>query len=121
LVYGYYIHYNFYWSVAYAVSGHIPWLDLLTGCEMPQTLRAAIYDIKTLAPRTWVVPHDDSHLDGRHVGPGQAMAIIQANQVAGLDVTEAAYKAIRLRTGREPPPMDQVRAADASMRGLFGG
>jgi hypothetical protein len=88
---------------------------------MVQTLRAAIYDIKTLAPRAWVVPHDDSHLDGRHVGPGQAMAIIQANQVAGLDVTQAAYKAIRLRTGREPPPMDQVHAMDAVLRGMRGG
>jgi hypothetical protein len=48
------------------------------------------------------------------------MAIIQANQCAGLDVTEAAYKAIRLRTGREPPPMDQVHAEDARIRGMLG-
>jgi hypothetical protein len=75
-------------------------------------LLGVIYDIKTLAPRAVVHPDDDSHLDGRHVGKGQAMAIIPAAQCAGLSVTEAAYMAIRLRTGRDPPPMDQIHADD---------
>ena len=77
---------------------------------MAQTLLGVIYDVKTLAPRAVVQPHDDSHLDGRHVGKGQAMAVILASACAGLTVTEAAYKAIRLRTGREPPSLDQVHS-----------
>ncbi len=87
---------------------------------MGKTLLGVIYDKQTLAPRAVVDPHDDSHLDGRHVGKGQAMAIIQAQECAGLSVTEAAYLAIRKHTGREPPPSDQVAAMDATARGLIG-
>jgi hypothetical protein len=87
---------------------------------MGKTLLGVIYDTHTLAPRAVVDPHDDSHLDGRHVGQGQAMVTVLAQLYAGVSVTEAAYAAIRLKTGREPPPMDQVLAADNVVRGMTG-
>jgi hypothetical protein len=99
---------------------------------MSQTLIGVIYDQKTLAPRRVVFPHADSHLDGRHAGKGEATAIISAASFGctviagqyflppGKTSTDLAYHAVRLHTGREPPPLHEIQVADAAVRGMTG-
>ena len=79
---------------------------------MAKTLMGVIYDTQSLAIRRIVIPDDDSQLP-RHVGKGESLATAPLSQGADLN---AAYVAVRNWTGREPPAMADVHAADQVAR-----
>lgn len=84
-----------------------------------KSLLGVVYDAQTLAVRRIIVPDDDKEvLDARHLGPGEAMATAPLSQ--GKDVY-AAIAAVTRQTGRTPPAMSDVHAADQFAMGMNGG
>jgi hypothetical protein len=84
-----------------------------------KSLLGVVYDAQTLAVRRIIIPDNDREvLDGRHLGPGEAMATAPLSQ--GKDLY-AAIAAVTRKTGRTPPPMADVHAADKLAMGMNGG
>lgn len=84
------------------------------GRVVAKTLVGVVYDTHTLAIRRIIIPHDDSHLP-RHLGPGESMATSLRMFGHSLD---RAYEIVRQKTGRQPPDMADVHAADQVARSL---
>lgn len=80
-----------------------------------RNLVGVIYDTHSLAIRRIVI--DAPNLNA-HVRPGESLATAPRAQGHSLD---RAYEIVRLKTGRHPPAMRDVHAADALARGMNGG
>jgi len=82
-----------------------------------------IFDAKTLALRRVIIPEKpESLLNGTHLPmPGERLCVIQKQEVHGMSLIEAGHYAITRATGRVPPSMEEVHAADAAARALRGG
>lgn len=84
---------------------------------MPQTLAGVIYDAQTLAVRRIVIADDDSQL-ALHIGPGEALTTMP--RFVGFPDLTAAIAAVARATGRTPPSMQAVHAADNVSRSVGG-
>lgn len=82
----------------------------------------AVYDTKTLALRRVIVPEKPQALfDGTHRPmPGEALCTVQKQEVRGMSLIDAGRYAIQKATGRVPPMIGEVHAADSAWRALMG-
>lgn len=85
---------------------------------MAQTLLGVAYDAHTLAIRRIIIPHDDNSLH-LHVGAGEALATRLLS--LGTHTIDDAMEIVARKTGRHPPDMESVHAADHVSRGMTGG
>lgn len=80
-----------------------------------RNLVGVIYDTHTLAIRRIIIDAQDLNA---HLGPDESLASAARAQGHSLD---RAYEIVRLKTGRQPPAMRDVHAADAFARRMNGG